>query len=166
MLERLLRNHVLANLVFVLVLVMGIAAYLLLPREQDPTINFNWIQITTVYPGASAEDIEKLVTDPLEDALAQISDIRFVSSTSRENLSSILVRFNELDDKTFDKRVTDLRREIQNKANDELPSEAEQPRIWEINSSNAFPSATVVVVGPAPVAALFSRRTLSGKMSR
>ncbi|KAA3629370.1 MAG: AcrB/AcrD/AcrF family protein [Proteobacteria bacterium] len=149
MLERLLRNHVLANLVFVLILVMGVAAYLLLPREQDPTINFNWIQITTVYPGAAAEDIEKLVTDPLEDALAQISDIRFISSTSRDNLSSILVRFNELDEKTFDKRVTDLRREIQNKANDELPSEAEQPRIFEINSSNAFPSATVLVVGPA-----------------
>ncbi|GAB4352868.1 MAG: efflux RND transporter permease subunit [Gammaproteobacteria bacterium] len=149
MLERLLSNHVLANLVFVLVLAMGIASYLLLPREQDPTINFNWIQITTVYPGASAEDVEKLVTDPLEDALAQISDIRFVSSTSRENLSSILVRFNELDEKTYDKRVTDLRREIQNRANDELPDEAEQPRIWEINSSNAFPSATVLVVGSA-----------------
>ncbi len=149
MLERLLRNHVLANLAFVLVLVMGVASYLLLPREQDPTINFNWIQVTTVYAGASAEDVEKLVTDPLEDALAQISDIRFISSSSRENLSSILVRFNELDEKTFDKRVTDLRREIQNKANDELPEEAEQPRIWEINSSNAFPSATVVVVGQA-----------------
>lgn len=149
MLERLLRNHVLANLVFVLVLVMGVLSYLLLPREQDPTINFNWIQISTVYPGASAEDIEKLVTDPLEDALAQISDIRFVSSTSRQNLSSILVRFNELDDKTYDKRLTDLRREIQNKANDELPGEAEQPHIFEINSSNAFPSATVLVVGPA-----------------
>ncbi len=149
MLERLLRNHVLANLVFVLVLAMGVAAYMLLPREQDPTINFNWIQVTTVYAGASAEDIEKLVTDPLEDALAQIGDIRFVSSTSRENFSSILVRFNELDEKEFDKRVTDLRREIQNKANDELPDEAEQPRIFEITSSNAFPSATVLVVGPA-----------------
>ncbi len=147
MLLRLLQNHVLANLFFVLVMVMGILAYLFMPREQDPTINFNWISITTTYPGASAEDVEKLITDPLEDALAQVSDIRFVASTSRESLSNILIRFNELDEHTFEKRVTDLRREIQSKANDELPEEANAPDIFEVTSSNAFPSATVVAVG-------------------
>ena len=50
----LLRNHVLANLVFILILVVGGLSYLDLPRQQDPSINFNWIVITTVLPGASA----------------------------------------------------------------------------------------------------------------
>ena len=57
MLQTLLRNHVLANLLFGLVLVIGMLSYLLLPRQQDPTINFNWIVITTVMPGAAPLDV-------------------------------------------------------------------------------------------------------------
>lgn len=146
MIKRLLKNHVLANLTFVLVLAVGAASYSLLPRQQDPTINFNWIVIATVLPGASALDVEKKITDPLEDSLRKISDINFISSNSRESVSSILVRFEDIDDRIFDKRISDLRREIQNTA-DELPSEAEDSTILEITSSNAFPSATLAVVG-------------------
>jgi len=150
MYERLLRNHVLTNLTFILVMVMGVVSYQLLPREQDPTINFNWIQVQTFLPGASAEDVEKLVSDPLEEALTGISDIRFISSSSRESVSSILIRFNDLSERDFDKRVTDLRREIQAKTNSELPAEAEDPFIQEITTANAYPTATLVVAGDAP----------------
>jgi multidrug efflux pump subunit AcrB len=142
----LLRNHVLANLTFVLVLVIGGLSYLSLPRQQDPTINFNWIIITTVLPGASAEDVEQKVTDPLEDALRRIQDVNFMSSNSRTSISSILVRFEDIDDRTFDKRVSDLRREIQN-TEDELPEAAEDPMILEITSANGFASAMIAVVG-------------------
>ena len=142
----LLNNHVLANLSFVLVLVVGTLSYLALPRQQDPTINFNWIIITTILPGASAVDVEKKVTDPLEDALRQIQDVKFMSSNSRESVSSILIRFEDIDDRTFDKRVADLRREIQNQE-DELPAAAEDSQILEITSASGFPSATIAVVG-------------------
>jgi len=81
-LQGLYRNHVLANLTFILVLVLGTLAYHQLPRQQDPTINFNWIVITTVLPGASALDVESQVTDPLEDAIEQIADIKFISSNA------------------------------------------------------------------------------------
>ena len=148
MLARFLNNHVLANLTFAVILVMGILSYAHLPREQDPTINFNWIDITTILPGASAEDVEKQVTDVLEDAIRKLSDVRFVSSNSREGVSSILVRFNDIDVSTFDKRVNDLRREIQNKE-EELPEAAETPTIFEVTSANAFPVATLVVSGAA-----------------
>ena len=144
----LLQNHVLANLAFVLVLVIGTLAYLNLPRQQDPTVNFNWIIITTILPGASALDVEKKVTDPLEDAVRKIQDINFMSSNSRESVSTILVRFQDIDARIFDKRIADLRREIQNKE-DELPEAANDPLILEITSSNAFPSATLAVVGQA-----------------
>jgi len=145
---RLLQNHVLANLLFALVIVVGTASYLLLPRQQDPTINFNWIDITTIFPGASAADVEARVTDVLEEAIRNVGDIDFVSSNSREGVSSILVRFEDISEREFDKRVTNLRREIQNK-DDELPPEVEDPRIFEVTSANAFPTATVVVTGPA-----------------
>jgi multidrug efflux pump subunit AcrB len=143
-----LQNHVLANLTFVLVLVLGITTYIFLPREQDPAVNFNWIAITTLLPGAAALDVEKRVTDPLEEVIRKVPDMRFVSSTSREGTSSILVRFNEISDRVFDKRVTDLRREIQNKT-DELPDEAFDPFILEITSGNAYPTASLVVTSAA-----------------
>lgn len=148
MLTRFLGNHVLANLTFVVVLVMGIMSYATLPRQQDPSINFNWIDITTVYPGASSEDVETQVTDVLEDAIANIDDVRFVSSNSREGVSSILLRFEDIDRRTFDRRVNDLRRELQNQQS-ELPDAAEDPLITEFTTANAFPIATLVVSGPA-----------------
>ena len=148
MYQRFIENGVLANLTFLLVLAVGITAYLSLPREQDPTINFNWIEITTVLPSASAQDIEKRVTDPLEDAIEKVSDTKFVSSTSRESISRILVRFEEIDQRTFDKRLADLRREVQ-AVEEELPRETLSPIITEITTANAFPTAIVAVVGPA-----------------
>lgn len=147
-LRKLIENHVLTNLVFVLVLFMGFVVYQQLPREQDPSINFNWVQVTTFLPGASAKDIEQKMTDVIEEAVERVQDIKFVSSTSRESISSILVRFHDMDERSFDKRVADLRREINN-VEDELPEEAERPDIVEITSANAFPTATVVVSGPA-----------------
>ncbi|MCG8427209.1 MAG: efflux RND transporter permease subunit [Chromatiales bacterium] len=148
MLKRLFANHVLANLTFALVLLIGFLSYGLMPREQDPTINFNWIDITTVLPGASAGDVERQVTEVIERKIRRVSDIRFVSSVSREGISSILVRFEDIEPQVFDKRTTDLRREVQN-AEDELPDEASTPFVFEITTANAFPTATIAVVGSA-----------------
>ncbi|MBU0655704.1 MAG: efflux RND transporter permease subunit [Gammaproteobacteria bacterium] len=144
MYARLLQNHVLANLTFVLVLLIGFMSYKLMPRQQDPTINFNWISIITALPGASAEDVEKRVTDPLEDAIRNVPDMKFVSSNSRANISSLLVRFEDIDERTFDKRLADLRREIQN-AESLLPEEAVESIVLEITTANAFPSAMIAV---------------------
>lgn len=148
MYAKLLNNHVLANLTFMLVLIIGTLTYLALPRQQDPSINFNWLLVQTVLPGASALDVEKKITDPLEDAIRGIQDIKFMSSNSRESISSILIRFEDVGDRIFDKRVNDLRREIQS-AEKEFPEAAEDPVILEITTANAFPAATVAVTGIA-----------------
>lgn len=145
-LRRFLSNHVLANLTFVLVILLGALSYWQMPRAKEPEINFNWINIITIFPGASAIDIERRVTDPLEDSLRRtVKDMKFVLSTSRDGISNILVRFNQLEDREFDKRVIDLRREIQNTYTDELPTDADDPVIYEVGTSNAFPSAMLVV---------------------
>lgn len=149
MLRKILENHVLANATFAVVLLVGVLSYFQLPRAQDPDVNFNWISIITMLPGASSEDVEKLVTDPLEEAIQKVQDIKFVASTSREGISDILVRFEDISERIFDKRINDLRREIQNKANAELPDEAEDPTILEITTSNNFPTATLIVAGKA-----------------
>ncbi|NRB71439.1 MAG: efflux RND transporter permease subunit, partial [Xanthomonadales bacterium] len=154
MFKKLLTNHPLVNILFTVVLVMGALSYLSLPREQDPEINFNWVVINTVLPGASAEDVEQLVTGPLEDAIRSVQDIRWVISTTRENSSNILIRFRDLSDREFDKRINDVRREVQAKANDELPLEAEDPYVLEVTSSSGYPTALVVVQGQADDEAL------------
>ena len=148
-LRRFLSNHVLANLAFGLVLVLGALSYLQMPRAKDPEINFNWVNVTSVYPGAAAVDIERRITDPIEDALrANVRDIRFVLSASRDNISNILVRFNQVDDATFNQRLANLRREVQNTYVDVFPEEAEEPVVRELSTSSSFPSAIVVVTGP------------------
>ncbi len=145
-LARFFSNHVLANLTFVLTIIIGGLSYVQMPRAKDPEINFNWINVITVFPGASAIDIERRVTDPIEDALRRtVKDMKFVLSTSRDNISNILVRFNQIDDREFDKRVIDLRREVQNTYTDELPTDADDPVIYEVGTSNAFPSAMIIV---------------------
>ena len=148
MFSRFIQNHVLANLLFVLVLIVGLLSYKDLPRQQDPTINFNWITIIALFPGASASDVEKRVTDVLEDAINGIPDMRFVSSNSRENVSSILVRFEDLPVRVFDKRLAELRRELQN-AESLLPDEVDGIQILEITSGNAFPAAMIAVTSVA-----------------
>ncbi|MCP5231645.1 MAG: efflux RND transporter permease subunit [Zoogloeaceae bacterium] len=147
--RRLIDNHPLANITFVLVLLGGLVTYLTLPRAQDPEISFNWVNIITTLPGASAEDVEQEITSPLEDAIGQLKDVKFVSSSSRESVSSILVRFQEISERNFDKRIADLRREVQNKAADELPDDATDPSIVEITTSNGFPTAILALHGPA-----------------
>ncbi|MDH3325460.1 MAG: efflux RND transporter permease subunit [Gammaproteobacteria bacterium] len=149
MLRNLLSNHVLANSSFVVVLIIGFLTYLEMPRAKDPEINFNWISIMTVLPGAAAEDVEKLITDPLEQAIQQVNDVKLVNSESREGVSVITARFEDISERDFDKRLTDLRREIQSKSSAELPKEAEEPLILEITSSNSFPTAMIVVQGEA-----------------
>jgi len=149
LLRALLTNHPLANIAFVVVVLIGLLSYRAMPREQDPEINFNWVSITAALPGASAEEVERLITNPLEDGIKGVADIRFVLSNSRENVASLLVRFRELDERSFDKRMADLRREIQNKAASELPREAKDPMILEITTSNGFPTAALMLLGRA-----------------
>lgn len=146
--EKLVANAPLANLTFVITLVLGVAVYVTLPRARDPEINFNWVNIWTAYPGATAEEVEREVTSPLEDALRSVPDVRYILSSSREGRSSILIRFTHLDERTFDRRINDVRREVLNKAVSELPEAAKTPKIIEFTTSNGFPTAMLALYGP------------------
>ncbi|OGB13664.1 MAG: cation transporter [Burkholderiales bacterium RIFCSPLOWO2_12_67_14] len=166
-LRSLVTNHPLANIAFVVVLLLGLVSYNTMPREQDPEINFNWVSVSAVLPGASAEEVERLVTNPLEDGIKGVADVRFVVSNSRENIASLLVRFREINERTFDKRMADLRREIQNKASSELPREAKDPMILEITTSNGFPTAALMLTGQADDEALrLNARRIKGDLER
>lgn len=146
MYRRFLENHFLANAVFLGVLIVGVITYFQLPRQQDPTVNLNWVTIQTLMPGASATDIERQVTDVLEEAVERVSDIRFTSSISQRDVSLIIIRLEEMSERRVDERINDLHREIQNVESD-LPAEARRPSITTISSANAYPTTMIAVVG-------------------
>jgi len=145
---RFLNNDRLLNLTFLLIVGLGLYAYFSMPREEDPSVNLNWVLVSTRLPEATATDVEQRVTRVIEQGVERVSNIRFISSTSRDEVSSLLIRFDEIESSVFDKRVTDLRREIQS-IGSQLPEGVDEPEIFEINSANAIPAVTVLVTGVA-----------------
>ena len=140
-------NPVLANLFMIIILIFGVYAWIVLPRELTPEISFNSATVTTLYPGASSEDVEKLVTVPIEDAIEEnVNNIDIVSSVSSEGRSLITIQFEEISDRDFDKEFQNLRTAV-DRVND-LPTEIlDEPQVQEIDISSGFPMLTIVVGG-------------------
>jgi len=134
-LNRLYDNHVLANLAYLLVLILGALAYPQLPREKAPDANFNIVDISVALPGASAEDVERLLVAPIERVLhSKIKDIDHVNSNAQSGQADILVIFKDIKRALYERRVLELRRELQALAQSDLPREAQLPDIYEVNS--------------------------------
>ena len=75
------------------VLVLGVVAYFRMTPDLLPNMDFPYVVIMTTYPGASPEKVETEVTKPLEQAMSTLENIKEVSSTSRENVSMIMLEF-------------------------------------------------------------------------
>ena len=140
-------NPVLANLLMIIIILFGAYAWIVLPRDLIPEISFNTATVTTFYPGASPEEVEKLVTAPIEEAIEEgVSKIDLILSTSSEGRSAIIVQFDELSEREFDKQLQNLRNAVERVNN--LPVEIlEAPQVLEIDASTGFPMLTVVVGG-------------------
>ncbi|MGD9582966.1 MAG: efflux RND transporter permease subunit [Lysobacterales bacterium] len=74
-------------------LLLGLAAVLVTPREEEPQIDVTMANVTVPFPGASVEDVENLVSYPLEQVLAEIEGVRHVYSASRPGVAAITVEF-------------------------------------------------------------------------
>ena len=81
--------------IMALVLFLGIDFYFNMPREEYPEIKENIVFVSSIYPGNTAEDIEKLITEPLEDKLKSVNNIIEIKSSSKENLSLIIIEFDD-----------------------------------------------------------------------
>jgi len=139
------RNPVLVNLIMVAVIVGGTLSLISLPRELMPDMSLNWVFITTSYPGVAPEEIEKLITIPIEDEVSDVDDIDLISSVSSEGLSFISINFEDMSDDEFDKRFQDVRQEM-DKVTD-LPEEAEDPALLDFGTADFIPLVAVVLSG-------------------
>jgi len=117
----------------VLITILGLMNYYSIPKEQFPQVVIPYIVVNTVYPGTSPEDIENLVTRPIEKQLKSISDVRNITSNSVPDFSSIIVEFDpDLSIETAKQRVRDAVDKSKSDLPTDLPS---QPDIMDIDIS-------------------------------
>ena len=139
-----------------LILYLGISAYFTMPRENFPEINETKIYISSVYPGNTAEDIEKLITNPLEDKLKSVSNVVKITSTSQEDYSIITVEFDEKID--VNKAKQKVKDEIdQETAGEDWPTfngAKVTPNVFELSMSEEIPILNINISGNYPVAKL------------
>lgn len=142
-----IKNPVFVNLLMMLILVLGAIAWYQLPRELMPNIGFNWIFIITPYPGTSPEEIEKLITIPIEDEIIDVERIENITSESSEGSSFIWVKFEDMSEDDFDKLSRDLLDEVDKV---DLPEDAEDPTFIEFSSASFMPIINVIIRGDLP----------------
>lgn len=142
------QNRVLVNLLTLFVLGAGVVTYFRMHRELFPEFSRQAVQIVTTFLGASPEEVEKLITAPIEEEVAEIDGLDELLSVSQEGRSEILLKFQP--DTDMNRALGDVRAALDNVTN--LPEEAEEPEVQEVKSQ--FPVITVSLAGDIDEATL------------
>ncbi len=146
-------NKTTIYMAMLLVLFLGGSAYNSMPRENFPEIRETKIYISSVYPGNTAEDIEKLITDPLEDKLKTVSNVVEITSTSQEDYSMVVVEFDE--GISVDKAKQKVKDEIDTQtSNEDWPTfngAKVEPTIFELSMSEEMPILNINISGDYPI---------------
>ncbi len=137
------RNAATVLLLSISVLVFGWMSYRDLPRESFPDVEIPVVLVSTPYIGVSPEDIEALVTFPLESELAGTPDLKKMSSTSAEGVSIISLEFEP--EASIEDALQKVRDRV-NRAKVDLPEDAEEPSVQEVSFSD-FPIMIVNIAG-------------------
>ena len=129
----------------VVLVIIGTYSYLTLPRESFPDITIPYVFVTTTYEGVAPEDMEKLITIPVERKIKGISDLEEIRSTSAEGISTVAVKF--LPGVNIDDALQKVRDKV-DQAKQDLPQDMpDDPVIQEVNFSD-IPVLRVVLSGP------------------
>lgn len=128
----------------------GLMSYITIPKESFPSIEIPNIIVTTIYPGASPDDIEALLTKPIEQEVQGINGIKEIRSTSVEGVSTIVVEFNP--EVSMDEAFQKVRDKV-SVAKAELPNDVEEPIVSEIDLQE-FPVMNVNLAAPYSLARL------------
>ena len=89
-----IRNHQFTLIIVALLTVLGVLSYLTMPRSEDPQFDFPLVIVTVTYPGTSPLDMEKLVTDPVEEEINQLEDIKDIETIIMDGVTIVRVEFN------------------------------------------------------------------------
>ncbi|TKD67293.1 efflux RND transporter permease subunit [Flavobacterium sp. ASW18X] len=148
-----IENPSVVYVMIALFFIFGLSAYFAMPREDFPEVSETKIYISTIYPGNTAEDMERLVTDPLEDVLKNISNVTDITSTSQEDYSMIVVEFDE--GITVENAKQKVKDEVDSeKAGEDWPvfnNAKVEPNVFDLNIAESFPIMNVNITGDYPV---------------
>lgn len=130
---------VLITMLMSALVVVGLLAYTHLPLDLLPDVSFPIVAVSTVYPGASADDVETSITKPIEEAVSSLNGVQSVNSTSLENLSQVTVQF------TLDTNAQAAAQNVQEKINairGSFPLAAQSPTVQRFDFA-ALPILTL-----------------------
>ena len=148
-----INNKTTMYVLILLILILGGGAYFSMPRENFPEIKETKIYISSIYPGNTAEDVEKLITDPLEDKLKTVSNVVEITSTSQEDYSIIIVEFDE------NITVEEAKQKVKDEVDSETASEdwptfndaKVEPNVFDLSMSEEIPILNINISGDYPV---------------
>ncbi|SEA74326.1 heavy metal efflux pump, CzcA family [Desulfuromusa kysingii] len=134
-----------------IILIVGTYSYMVLPRESTPDITVPYVLVITTYEGVTPDDIESLITYPIERKLKGLKDVEKITSVSAEGSSMITIEF--VPDVNIDNALQWVRDKV-DQAKGDLPKDLENdPSVLEINLSE-FPILMVAVSGEVDEAVL------------
>ena len=126
-----LKRPVTAILSILCLIVFGFSSVTGMTLEQTPELEMPMMVIYTIYPGASPDDVNELVSKAIEDAVSTLSGLDTVSSTSSEGSSMVMLEYEYGTD--MSEAYDDLKKKVDSVANTELPEDADTPNIVEIS---------------------------------
>ncbi|MBN4072340.1 efflux RND transporter permease subunit [bacterium AH-315-F03] len=138
-----INNPVVVNLFAISVVAVGLFSMINLPREIMPPAELNWVYVVTAWPGASPEEVERLVTIPLEEELAGVDRIESLSSSSYQGRSIISIKFENTGEDKFRALLQDVQTEIDQVKN--LPAGIESPLVLNFTTDDFLPLINVTL---------------------
>ncbi|WP_372633376.1 efflux RND transporter permease subunit [Fodinibius sp.] len=138
--ETAVKRPIATTMLFLIIVVLGITSFRYLPVDLLPPVEYPQLTVATEYPNVGSEEIEKIITQRIENTIAGVPGVERVRSSSSEGQSRVTLEFAQGTD--IDVAANDIRAAL-DRVRDELPPEAEPPRIWKFDPNN-FP---VVIVG-------------------
>lgn len=127
------KRPVFATVINLILVIFGVACFMMLPLREFPDIDSPIVTISTDYPGASAEIVESKITQPIEDLISGVEGIVNVSSSSRVGRSNVTIEFNI--NRDIDAAANDVRERVSRIA-ERLPDQARPPQVVKANGDD------------------------------
>ncbi len=146
-----IKNYQFTIVIFALLLILGVSSYVTMPRMEDPPIYIPGASVTVIYPGANPYDLENLVTDPLEEALNELDDIKRIQTTMLDGIATISVEFNFKTDP--DEKFNEVLQKV-NATKNSLPEDIYDINVMQWSSTDVNILQLAFVSGSASFALL------------
>ncbi len=144
-------NPLIINLMLVLLMLLGVLSWQAMPQEMFPVVELDMARVTTVFEGASPEEVEQQVTLTIEEELDGMSDLDVMTSTSSEGLSAVTLKLKP--GSSVEQFMRDLRGKLDQIT--DLPEEAEEPELTRLETR--FPVISLSLYGNAARGYLYEK---------